>query len=126
MSELEARRRVARNRVWSAIWDWNAAKPGESAGNRAVALDAALDAFAAIPAPQPPGETVGDVRRVLLYHGTGIGRETVWRATVEALPGKAGYFVDPEHWRHCATMTGRVAPPVVPVIAATVTREPGA
>jgi len=92
---------------------------------RIQAAAAALDALDALPAP-PPYETVGYLRRVLLYHGIGIGKETVWRATVEALPGKTGYFLDPEHWRHFATMTGPVSQPVVPVIAATVTREPGA
>jgi|GEM_PF-5548751 len=120
MTELEARRRVARNRVWSAIWDWNAAKPGESAGNRAVALDAALDAFAAIPAPQPAGETV-EVRAALAMTRDGsswavIGKSdwTDAQAETEVMEGCSVNIT------FAGTLTARAPLPSRPVIAATV------
>ena len=124
MTELEALRAVAKcakvYRTFHGVDELNIHRDADDAW---CDLLNALDALDALPAPSPY-ETVGYLRRVLLYHGIGNGRETVWRATVEALPGKAGYFVDPEHWRHFATMTGPVSPPVVPVIAATVEPPP--
>ena len=123
MTELEALRAVV-----DAARCIRRPVPGEEGmivkRSSVAALTKIITALDALPAPQPPGETV-PVRRVLLYHKVEPGPNFLWRAVVEPLPGQAGYFVSSlEMWRHFATLTARVAPPVVPVIAATVEPAP--